>query len=340
MKHANRLSTVLIGAAAIAAAVGLSGAARAQVNLSFASIVGPTAFLDVEILTPWLNDITASANGAVTFRVLPAASAAAPADVFDAVEAGLVDIGWSVMSYTAGRFPAASVVDLPLMADDAEEASIALWHLYDRGLLDGLDGVKVLGIFTSDILRLHHVGAVDGLAGFRGARVRAAGQDISATLETLGAVPVGLPITSVAESLARHVIEGAAADWQALDGWQIIDVLSTHVDVPLGATGIFLVMNQNTWDRLTPEVQAAFEAHSYLAFSERWGGRLAERARELRDQIAALDGHTVLVPSEAELAAFRAGAEQVVANWAARTPNGEAVIAALREEIARFRAGQ
>lgn len=340
MKHVKRLPAFLTGAAALVTALGLSGAALAQERLSFASIVGPTAFLDVEILTPWLNDITASSNGAVSFRVLPGASAAAPQDVFDAVEAGVVDIGWSVMSYTPGRFNAASVIDLPLEADEAHEASVALWHLYERGLLDGLDGVKVLGIFTSDILRLHHVNAVDGLAGFRGARVRASGQEISATLESLGVVPVGLPITATAESLARHVIDGAAADWQALDGWQLTDVLSTHVDIPLGSAGIFLVMNQRTWDRLSLEAQAAFEEHSYLAFSERWGGRLAERAREIRDEIAALDGHTVIAPSEAELATLRQSADQVVAAWAARIPNGEVVLAALREEIARFRDGQ
>ena len=213
------------------------------------------------------------------------------------------------------------------------QGSKGMAALYEAGLLDGFDGVKVLGVGTADVARLHHTRDINGLAGFKGAKVRAAGAVLSDMLTRIGATPVGMPIPSVAESLAKNVIDGAAAAWFALAEFRLIDVTKTHVNVALGASATYLVMNQAKYDQLPAEVKSAFDKHTVADFAKFWGEHQEAEGNRIRDLIAKAEGHRIIEPNAEEKAIWEANANEAIAAWTAATDNGPAILEVFRKGI-------
>ncbi|MEC7761850.1 MAG: TRAP transporter substrate-binding protein [Pseudomonadota bacterium] len=323
----------VLGLAAVAAATLGAAPLQAETNLRFASIAGPTAYINTGILEPWFEDITGACNGEISVELLSAASAARPQDVFESVEDGLVDFAWGVMPFSPGRFPEGSVVELPLLANTTAEASPAMWGLYEEGLLSGFDGVKVLSVSSSAMFTFHAAEDLDGLDGMSGLRTRVSGATASEVMKELGATPLGLPIPAVAENLARHTIDAVATDWYAIEGWGIMDLVSAHIDIPLGAAGIYLIMNTGTWDGLSAECQAGVTELSGPAFAKRWGDGLTARSAQTRAALEAR-GDTIIVPDAAAMEGLRGTFAPVEAAWIEATPNGQSVIDRFRELVA------
>ena len=311
-----------------------------EITLRFASFPGPTNFLNTSLFAPWFEKIEDASGGKLKVEFLTGGSVATPNEVFDSVEAGLIDIGWSITSYNPGRFLAAGVTELPLLATSSAEASAAIAALYEDGLIEGFESVKVIGIGTADIARLHHSGEITGLDDFKGAKVRAAGSVLSAMITAIGATPVGLPAPAIAEALSKNVVDAAAADWFAVEGFSLLDVTLGHVDIPLGTTPMYIVMNQTTYDRLPPDIQKVFDDNPPSAFAAFWGTGLETESNRVRAVVESTPGHHIIVPSEAELATWSAAAEKVIAAWVEDTPNGAAVLDAYRAEIEAWRNSQ
>lgn len=327
--------------AGVALSVATAFPAIAQdVTLRFASFPGPTNFLNTGLLQPWFRKLEEESGGKLKVEFLTGGSAAAPGEVFDSVEAGLIDIGWSITSYNPGRFPAAGVTELPLLATGSAETSAAIAALYDKGKIPGFEKVKLIGIGTADIARLHHSAEISGLADFRGAKVRAAGSVLSAMISAVGATPVGMPAPAIAEALAKNVVDAAAADWFAVEGFSLLDVTRSHVDIPLGTTPMYVIMNQAVYDGLPPEIRKVFDDNPPSAFAAFWGPGLEAESNRVRSVVEATPGHRIITPTEAELAEWSAAADSVIAAWVEATPDGAAVLDAYRAEIEAWRAAR
>ena len=338
----NRYSAVgFLGRLAVAAAISLASTAAFAQNptvLKFGNFVGPTSFLTVEIFKPWFERIEAESDGTVKIEFLSGGSAAKPNEVIDAVRTGIIDIGWSGTSYNPGRFNAAGVTELPLIVTKPTEGSAGIAQLYEQGLLDGFKGVKILGVSTADVARLHHTGEVRGLSDFKGARVRAAGAVLSTMLEKVGASPIAVPITSLAESLAKKVVDGAAADWFSMEGFRLIDVTKTHVDLAMGATGIYLVINQATYNQLPAKAKAAFDKYSVRDFAMFWSTRLEKESNRVKDVVASSPGHKIIEANKDDKAVWQAAGKDVIENWVKNTKNGAAVLDAFQKGVKDYSA--
>lgn len=294
-------------------------------TLRFATFVGPTSFLNTDIFEPWFKQIEDASNGTLKVQFLSGGSAAKPQEVIDAVTAGIVDIGWSITAYNPGRFNAAGVSELPMVTQNPAEGSLAMAALLDAGLLDGFQDVRVLGVATTDVGRLHHGKVVENLAAFKGAKVRAAGRVLSAMVEKIGAVPVGMPITSVAESVTKGVIDGTVADWFSLEGFRLIDVVQTHLDLAMGAPAMYVAMNKASYEKLPAEAKAVLDKFPPKAFAEFWGTRLAKKSAATREAVAATAGHKIIEPTAEENAVWEGSAKAVIDEWVAGTANGKAI---------------
>ncbi len=330
-----RITAATLGMALSVAAV--SPTLAQDVTLRFASFPGPTNFLNTGLFMPWFKKLEEESGGKLKVEFLMGGSAAAPTEVFDSVEAGLFDIGWSITSYNPGRFAAAGVTELPLLARGSTESTAAIAALYDKGLIDGFDNVKVLGIATADIARLHHSDEITGLADFKGAKVRAAGSVLSAMIAAIGATPVGMPAPAIAEALSKNVVDAAATDWFAVEGFSLLDVTRTHVDIPLGTTGMYMVMNKDSYDSLPPDIRKVFDDNPPSVFSAFWGVGLEKESQRVRGVVEATPGHRIITPTEAELTEWGVAADGVIAEWVAATPNGAAVLDGYRAELEAYR---
>lgn len=331
----NLLRRVMIAAViAFPAIVGPSAAfAQSPTVLKFGTFVGPTSFLNVGIFKPWFEQIEQDSKGTVKIEFLSGGAAAKPNEVMDAVRTGIIDIGWSATAYNPGRFNAAGVSELPLIFNTPTAGARGMAQLHEQGLLDGFNSVKLLGIATTDVMRLHHSGDVKGLADFKGAKVRAAGAVLSSMVEKIGASPVAVPITTLAEALAKKVVDGTTADWFSMEGFRLIDVTKTHINLSMGAPAIYLVMNKAKYDQLPPAARAAFDKHSPRDFGMFWATRLEKESDRVRQTVSQTSGHKIIVPTATENANWEAVGKEVIASWAKGTKNGPAILEAFQKGV-------
>ena len=61
-----------------------------------------------------------------------------PPQLFDQARDGIVDVAWTLLSYTPGRFPIAEVFELPFMGGTATQTTMALQEFQAKHLGDEL----------------------------------------------------------------------------------------------------------------------------------------------------------------------------------------------------------
>jgi hypothetical protein len=110
----------------------------------------------------------------VTLKFAPFASPgqAAYEEFYDRVMNDVVQIGFVLFNYVAGKFPYAEVAALPNTADSAEHGSDALWRLYQSGALDQeFDQAKPLMLIALPQSLLHLTKAPKALQELTGLRI-------------------------------------------------------------------------------------------------------------------------------------------------------------------------
>jgi len=103
-------------------------AAAEEVVLKFHHIWPSTAMAPTRVIGPWCEKIAAESKNHVKCQLLPAMSGGGtPAQLVDRVRDGVDDLVVTLPGYTAGRFPAMEVFELPFLSKSAEVAASAAW---------------------------------------------------------------------------------------------------------------------------------------------------------------------------------------------------------------------
>ena len=85
--------------------------------------------------------------------------------------------------------------------------------MYQKGLLRGFQDVKLIGIFSTEPNLIHTKQPLKSLADVRGTKLRAAGPVYGSVVKHLGAIPIGMRVTQVTESINRGVVHGTLLGW-------------------------------------------------------------------------------------------------------------------------------
>ena len=141
------------------------------------------------VIKPWLEAVAAE-TGDVTMQPFWGGTLGKnPFKQFELVQNGVADVTWVLPGYTAGQFPEMGVFELPFLFRTAEEASIVGWKLHEMGLLSGLDGVHLVGLFAAEPNALFMKTKIDSLEGLTNLKIRSAGGIHAGWLESLNAAP-------------------------------------------------------------------------------------------------------------------------------------------------------
>ncbi len=254
------------------------GSGDEELALDFSHFFPPTHFMEEEIQS-FAEDLEKETDGRVKVTSYPGASLAAPDEHFDAAATGSVDIALSVHGYTPNQFPLTSVMELPFMSKSAVDGSKSLWKLYDE--FDDFDqeyqGTKPLWLYTTDPGQLFTVGKpVKSIDDLKGMRIRSPSAETSEWLKALGAVPVSMPMNENFEALERGVVDGTIAPWEAVKTWGLDEVIDYATVGNFYSTTMFVVMNEDVWDKLSEEDQKTIEKLT--------GEKMAEKTGEVFDQ--------------------------------------------------------
>jgi TRAP-type transport system periplasmic protein len=335
----------LIGVAALA----LSGAARAEeITLKLHHFLPPMSPFHSKFMAAWAERVTKQSNGRLKVQVYPSMQlGGTPPQIYDQIKDGVVDIGWTVAGYSAGRFPAFEVFELPFMVNSASGGSRALWEYVHVNKLDKTEfkDVKLLATHQHDEPHFHMVDKpIKTLADLKGMKVRAPTRITNKLLTALGATPVGMPVTQVSDALSKGVINGTLLPWEVVPSIKVHELVKFHSEIDpksqwLYATVFVFAMNPAKYASLPPDLQKIIDANSGVELSASVGKMADEEAIPGRKQ-AKDHGNTFNTISMDELKNWQAAAQTVTDDWIKdldkRGLDGKALVNSARELIAKY----
>lgn len=319
-----------------------SGSAE-TLQLKLATFGPPQSYFYVEVLIPWMEAVNRDARGAVNITYVGGGLLGNAGNMYDAVVSGAADIGWALPGVMPGKFIKTSVVELPFGYDTGEIGSVALWRIYTKGLIaSDFNEVKLFGLTAwpgADIQTKSK--KIERIEDLKGLKIRATGRWQAATVTAFGATPVSIPVDEVYQSFDRGVIDGLWASLVLTREFRVDEIAHYYLEAPLNGGSGMLIMSRTGFDKLPAAAKAAFEKNSGEALSRALGRsndgevRRVEALLTDRAKQGKIDPPYTL--SAAEFERWRKTAEPLADAWAKGLPEGPAILAGFRAEVAALK---
>jgi TRAP-type C4-dicarboxylate transport system substrate-binding protein len=185
---------------------------------------------------------------------------------------------------------------------------------------------------------LHTRKPIKTMADVQGLKLSVGTRALGEMMEKLGATPIQLPPSEYYSSNQRGLIDGSATSWPALIPFKLQEVTNFHLDVAFGQAPAFVVMNKESYAKLPQAGQKAIDSLSGESFTRRMAGAAMRMETEFRAAVAAMPNQTIAKLDPAEEKRWAERVAPVTEDWVKATPNGAAVLAAYRAEIAKAHA--
>ena len=208
----------------------------------------------------WIKEINKRTNGAVEISYLPGASLTTSDKVYDGVVTGISDIGFSVVAYNIGRFPQTELIDLPQGYPSGYVSTMVTNDFYNQFKPAEFNDVHVFYFqATGPQVIFTTKKEVSKLEDLQGLVLRSTG--VGAKIATaLGATGYAAAQNAAYELMSKGVIDGSIAPREVLAGWKQGDVVNFVTECyDIGSvSNMYVVMNKDKWNGLTPDIQKVF----------------------------------------------------------------------------------
>ena len=336
--------TAMFGFAALLAAAPVAQAQ--EIMLKVAHFLPPPSTAHAKFITPWCDKINRESGGKLKCQIYPAMQlGGTPPQLYDQVKDGVADIVWTVLGYTAGRFPLAEVFDLPFMMRNPEGTSRALWEWVRANDQAEFKDVQPIAFHVHGPGVFHMVSKpIKALADFKGLKLRAPTRPTNKVLAAFGATPVGMPVPQLADALSKGVVDGAVIPWEVVPAVKVQELVKFHSETdpsePAMYTSAFIfAMNKAKYESLPPELKKVIDANSG-ADTSAWVGRVFDEGDVPGRKLAVAQGNTFNMIPAAEIEKWKKAAQPVIDGWVkdvtANGANGKALLDSARGLIAKY----
>lgn len=332
-------------AAAVASATPI-GFAQQVVTLKFHTFVPAQSNVWQTMHKVWMDKIEVASRGRIKFQAYPAMQlGGTPAQLYDQVRDGTVDIAWTLPGYTPGRFPRVEAFELPFMMTNAEATSKAYWDYVQNHASDEFKETRVLALHVHGPGAIHTMGKpIQSAADLKGLKMRAPTRQVSSLLSFLGASPVTMPLPAIAGALGKGTVQGCVLPWETMPSLGIQEFTKFHTEFdPAGGslyTSAFaMVMNKEKYQSLDPELKRVIDEHSGQAQSA-WFGKV-QQANDPVGRKAMVDaGNSVLTLTTIQAQQFYRMSRLVEVLWSEelnkQNLNGYKLLEKARELIEKY----
>ena len=242
-----------------------------------------------------------------------------PKEFLDLIKIGSVQGALIVTSYTPGRLPLYSVMDLPFLplgSPDAQRAVYEALHADPRILaeFDAWGAFPLMGNFPPPYELMGKGEPPTSLESLSGKSARVAGA-MGKALENLGIVPTSLPAPEIYNAFDRGLVDLVALPHYAHVSYkssEVGDWVTTNLS--LGTIGFPTIINNEAWAALPDQ----YKELMHLAVEEGYTALKAAVAASDEESFAAYkkEGVMLLELGEAELDEFRTkGGAPVWTEW-------------------------
>ncbi len=312
--------TALMALGAMAAAsIAGNALAHQQVTLRLQQMLPAQATIPARALVPWAQKVEAESGGKIKVQLFNAmALGGAPPQLFDQARDGVVDLTWTVLGYTPGRFNKSEVFELPFMSGSAEESSRAFQEYVEKFAADEFREVKLIAVHTHGPGLFHTKTPVTGLESLRGMKVRGGSRVINNMLTKLGATPVGMPVPAVTDALSKGTIDGTTIPWEVTPSLKVTELVKNHTTFA-GKQGLYtqtfaFSMNRASYDKLPADLKAVIDKNSGIETAALFG-RAMDEGDKVGREIAEKAKNNIVALDVAETQRWRRTAATVETDW-------------------------
>ena len=311
----------LAGTAAGAVALAAPHIARAQdaTTLRVHQMLPAQATIPRTAIEPWTKTVEEASGGRLKFELYPAMQlGGAPPDLYDQAKDGVVDLIWTVLGYTPGRFPKSEVFELPFVVTKGEPTSVAFQDYVETNSMDEFAGVKLICVHGHGPGLFHTKDPVTKLEDLQGMKVRGGSRVINDMLTRLGAEPIGMPVPQVPEALSTGVISGTTIPWEVTPALRVAELVKNHTGFS-GKHGLYtqtfaFTMNQAAFDGLADDLKAIIDANSGVETARMFGAAM-DAGDAVGLKIAQDAGNNIITLDDAETARWKDASQATVDQW-------------------------
>lgn len=310
----------LLKTALAAAVLCVGGQALAQqVTLRLHQMLPAQATIPAKALVPWAQKVEKDSGGRIKVQLFNAMQlGGTPPQLFDQAKDGVVDLTWTVLGYTPGRFSKSEVFELPFMSGSAEQSSRAFQEYVEKFAADEFKDVKLIAVHTHGPGLFHTKAPVTSLESLRGMKIRGGSRIISNMLGKLGAIPVGMPVPAVTDGLSKGVIDGTTIPWEVTPALKVSELVKNHTTFA-GKTGLYtqtfaFSMNKAAYEKLPADLKKVIDSNSGIETAALFG-RAMDEGDKVGREIALKGGNRIIELDVHETERWRRTASTVEADW-------------------------
>ncbi len=294
---------------ALALALGAAsiGAASAE-TLKVSSYLPPNHTFQ-KMLELWSAELSEKSGGQLSLEIFPAGQLGPAPRQFEMVAEGAVDMAIILHGSTPGRFAVTELAGLPLSypstGQNSAITSRRLTELAPEFLAAEHPGTKILWMAVTPALKVHtstvEPNAIDK---FKGLRIRYAGSTWQQIIEALGAAPLPVQPGETADALSKGIVDGTSFPFEATKSFDLAPVIDYSMEPGIASATFAVLMNQEAFDKLSPELQKLIDETTgpdrAEAFGVMWDAGEAEGRQYMID-----GGVTMTTLPDAEYAKLR-----------------------------------
>jgi len=230
-------------------------------NLKLGHFISPKHIFSV-YLQNWVDELKKTSGGKLNITIFPANTMGPVQNYVDYARTGVADITWYLTGATPGRFPLTEIIQLPYMVGSAE---IGTKTLNDPEVLKLIapeyQGLKILYLLTTQPgILLTAKTPVHKVSDMKGMRVRFASVTIKSFIAALGATPVGIPPSGIADALQKGTVDGVFTDYGgAHTAFRLGGLVKYTTELYAYVSSFGVVMNPVSFAKLPPDLQKLIE---------------------------------------------------------------------------------
>lgn len=310
------------------------------IELKFAIHIPPFASV-VRNWEAWGKRVGELTGGKVNIVMYAGGSLVGFPDQYPALLGGVCDITM-VMAWDIPEQALETVYCLPMLdwkAEDILDIRKEVEKEFPQ-IAEGRSAVKTLWLQHHPFHVMHFTKAEarvpDDVKGMKMSGV----DSLCGYMEACGATPIILAPPDYYMSLETGVVEGIFMSYEVLGVHKLHEVTKFHLNVPAATAVGSAIMNLDKWNSLPADLQQILEG-SFAEVEQTIINTTLAGDRDVHARIAATEGHTVIEPTEAELALWKERAMPLHQEWIdkmeAKGLPGQAVYDKVIEVIGRYK---
>lgn len=324
------------------AALGVSQAHAQTTELKAAAFTPPSNFINKELVR-WADELKQKSGGKLTMTVFHSSQMGPPPRHYDLARTGVSDVSYILPGFTPGRFLLTELVQIPGLMPTGKASSQAMQELLPQFMAKEYVGTRVLYLFgaaSSPVLAKRPIRA---LAELKGMRIRNPDPMHALLVEALGATPVAISPTDVAESLNKGTIDAVVMGYSGTIAFQLHQVARFSTEFESGGIPFAIVMNPGSYDKLPADLRKLIDDTTGMPVAARMGAAFDDEEAAMR-KVAEAAGVQVLHASQADEAEVKQIAakltEDAVKTAEAKGIPARAFLAAYKISLAKYLAAK